>query len=64
MIELIVQHDDTPSVYHPDSDPTHPRRYGFHHWARFSRDFDAEVARLQAAAGPRPTTTSCRRARG
>jgi hypothetical protein len=46
MIELIAQHDDTPSVYHPD--PTAPRQYGFHHWARFSPDFDAEVARLQA----------------
>jgi hypothetical protein len=45
MIELIVQHDDTPSVYHPDPAV---RRYGFHHWARFTRGFDAEVARLQA----------------
>jgi hypothetical protein len=47
MIELIVQHDDTPSVFHPD--PAAPRRYGFHHWARFSHDFDAEVAALRAA---------------
>ena len=45
MIELIVQHDDTPSVFHPGDGP---RRYGFHHWARFTRDFDAEVARMQA----------------
>jgi hypothetical protein len=47
MIELIVQHDDTPSVFHPD--PAAPRRYGFHHWARFSHDFDGEVATLQDA---------------
>jgi len=42
MIELIQQHDDTPSVYHPDPDR---RRYGFHHWARFSYDWDADLAR-------------------
>ena len=33
-------------LYHPD--PAR-RTYGFHHWARFSHDFDAEVASLQAS---------------
>lgn len=46
MVELIAQHDDTPSVYHPGGGP---RRYGFHHWAKMVHDFDGEVARLQAA---------------
>ena len=30
MIELIDQHDDSPSVFHEGDGP---RRYGFHHWA-------------------------------
>jgi catechol 2,3-dioxygenase-like lactoylglutathione lyase family enzyme len=46
MIELITQHDDGPSVYHEDPGP---RRYGFHHWAVMSREFDATVARYDAA---------------
>jgi hypothetical protein len=42
MLELIEQHDDSPSVYHegPGS-----RRYGFHHWGVMTGSFDADVAR-------------------
>jgi hypothetical protein len=46
MVELIAQHDDGPSVYHEGGGP---RRYGFHHWATMTADFDAAVARLQSA---------------
>lgn len=42
MVELIEQHDDAPSVYHPNP---RTRRYGFHHWAIISRTFDADLAR-------------------
>jgi hypothetical protein len=42
MLELIVQHDDGPSVFHEGDGP---RRYGFHHWARVTKTFDADVAR-------------------
>jgi hypothetical protein len=42
MLELIEQHDDAPSVYHEGDGP---RRYGFHHWAKMTRDFDGDVAR-------------------
>ncbi|MGH2873747.1 MAG: VOC family protein [Solirubrobacteraceae bacterium] len=42
MVELIQQHDETPSVYHPVAGE---RRYGFHHWATIAREFDAELAR-------------------
>ena len=45
MLELIVQHDDTPSVFHEGGGP---RRYGFHHWAIMTGAFDAEVARYAA----------------
>ena len=31
MVELVVQHDDAPSVFHEGGGP---RRYGFHHWGR------------------------------
>jgi Glyoxalase/Bleomycin resistance protein/Dioxygenase superfamily len=44
MVELIQQHDDGPSVFHPAV----PRRYGFHHWARMTGEFDAEVERCAA----------------
>lgn len=45
MIELIVQHDDGPSVFHEGDGP---RRYGFHHWAVMTADFDGELARYAA----------------
>lgn len=45
MIELIEQHDDSPSVYHEQGAP---RRYGFHHWATFTHDFDGDVSRYDA----------------
>jgi hypothetical protein len=43
MIELITQHDDGPSVFHEH--PGDPRRYGFHHWAVMTEDFDAQLER-------------------
>jgi hypothetical protein len=42
MIELVAQHDDTPSVYNETPG------FGFHHWAVFTRDFDAELERYAA----------------
>jgi hypothetical protein len=42
MIELIQQHDDSPSVF---NERPLPGRYGFHHWARLTRTFDEDVAR-------------------
>lgn len=45
MVELIAQHDDSPSVYHEGPGP---RTYGFHHWAKLTRDFDGEVERYLA----------------
>lgn len=45
MIELIQQHDDTPSVFTE-------RGYGFHHWAIGTRDIDAEIRRLGAQGYP------------
>jgi hypothetical protein len=45
MVELIVQHDDGPSIYHEGDGP---RRYGFHHWAVVTDDFDGTIARYQA----------------
>ena len=42
MVELIEQHDDSPSVYHEGPGP---RRYGFHHWAIVTATFDADVER-------------------
>jgi catechol 2,3-dioxygenase-like lactoylglutathione lyase family enzyme len=46
MIELITQHDDGPSIYHEHPGP---RRYGFHHWAVMSDDFDAQITRYAEA---------------
>jgi methylmalonyl-CoA/ethylmalonyl-CoA epimerase len=45
MIELIAQHDDSPSVF---NERPVPDRYGFHHWARLTKRFDEEVARYAA----------------
>ncbi len=45
MLELIEQHDDSPSVFHEQPGP---RRYGFHHWAVMTDTFDADVARYTA----------------
>jgi len=39
MIELIQQHDGTPSVFNE-------RGYGFHHWAIGTRDIDADISRF------------------
>lgn len=41
-IELIQQHDNTPSVF---NEKPKDRRYGFHHWGVAVENFDAEVAR-------------------
>jgi catechol 2,3-dioxygenase-like lactoylglutathione lyase family enzyme len=46
MIELIVQHDDGPSVYHPAGEPRH---YGFHHWAIMVDDLESALAEYRAA---------------
>jgi hypothetical protein len=46
MIELIEQHDDSPSVFHEHDGP---RRYGFHHWGVMTTTFDADVARYLEA---------------
>lgn len=43
--ELIQQNNDVPSVYR---DIVDKRGYGFHHWARSTRDFDGDVKRYQA----------------
>jgi hypothetical protein len=43
MIQLIEQHDETPSIYR---DMFAPGTYGFHHVAYLVHDFDAEFARL------------------
>jgi hypothetical protein len=40
MVELVKQHDDSPSVYNEHGG----RRSGFHHWAVFPADFDAALA--------------------
>jgi Glyoxalase/Bleomycin resistance protein/Dioxygenase superfamily len=45
MIELIQQHDDSPSVFTE-------RGYGFHHWAIGTRDIDAEINRFAAHGYP------------
>lgn len=47
MLELVEQHDDTPSVFHPSPDIAE-RRYGFHHWAVFTGQIDADVERYRA----------------
>jgi hypothetical protein len=41
-VELIQQHDDTPSVFNEKPKAV---RYGFHHWGVAVDNFDAEVAR-------------------
>lgn len=49
MIQFIVQHDDTPSIYrdmYPDGPPD---RAGFHHVGVLVDDFEAEFAKLEAA---------------
>ena len=45
MIELIQQHDDSPSVFR---ETVERRGFGFHHWAIMPEDYDAELARLHA----------------
>ncbi|MFT4116062.1 VOC family protein [Bradyrhizobium sp.] len=49
MIELIEQHDSKPSVY---QETIKVKGHGFHHWAICSKDFDADVARYEAAGYP------------
>lgn len=44
MIELIVQHDEKPSVYREHIER---RGYGFHHWAIGTRQFDKQVSRYE-----------------
>lgn len=44
MLELIEQHDDSPSVYHEGEGP---RRYGFHHWGIVTGTFDQDVERYR-----------------
>jgi hypothetical protein len=41
MVELIEQHDDSPSVFRE-------RGYGFHHWAMITKAFDEDLARYKA----------------
>jgi hypothetical protein len=43
MIELIQQHDKTPSVY---TDTIKERGYGFHHWGVSCPDYEALLKRL------------------
>lgn len=45
MIELIRQHDESPSVF---NEKPVLERYGFHHWAKLTRRFDEELARYEA----------------
>jgi hypothetical protein len=45
MIQFIVQHDDTPSIYR---DMYGPGRFGFHHSGVLVDDFEAEFARLES----------------
>jgi catechol 2,3-dioxygenase-like lactoylglutathione lyase family enzyme len=45
MIQFIVQHDDTPSIYR-DMYPS--GQYGFHHVAYLVHDFEAEFDRMRA----------------
>jgi hypothetical protein len=44
MVELVEQHDETPSVFHPNGGQRH---YGFHHWAVFTDQFDVDVERYR-----------------
>jgi len=45
MIQLIEQHDDTPSIYR---DMYAPGQEGYHHVAYLVHDFETEYERLQA----------------
>ncbi len=45
MIQFIVQHDDTPSIYR---DMFAPGQFGFHHSGVLVEDFEAEFARLES----------------
>lgn len=45
MIQFIVQHDDTASIYR---DLYQPGEFGFHHSGLLVEDFEAEFERLQA----------------
>jgi hypothetical protein len=45
MIQFIVQHDDTPSIYR---DMYAPGEYGFHHSGILVEDFEAEFERLES----------------
>ena len=45
MIQFIVQHDDTPSIYR---DMFQPGTFGFHHSGVLVADFEAEFSRLEA----------------
>ena len=45
MIQFIVQHDDSPSIYRDMYEPGH---FGFHHSGLLVEDFEAEFARLEA----------------
>ncbi|MDB6092029.1 MAG: hypothetical protein JWN85_4813 [Gammaproteobacteria bacterium] len=47
--ELIEQHDTEPSVYR---DVIVSRGYGFHHWARSTQSFDADVRRYESSGAP------------
>ncbi|HEY1596136.1 MAG TPA: VOC family protein [Thermoleophilaceae bacterium] len=49
MLELIMQHDDSPSVFHEGDGP---RSYGFHHWAIMTMSFDEDVQRYAALGYP------------
>jgi hypothetical protein len=49
MIELIQQHDDSPSVF---TEKIRQQGYGFHHWAIGSKDIDRDVARFTGHGYP------------
>lgn len=44
MLELIAQHDDTPSVY---LDVINEKGYGFHHWGVSCLDYDDQIDLLK-----------------
>lgn len=48
-IELIQQHDETPSVYR---DMIETRGYGFHHFARLTSDIDRSIADMESQDSP------------
>lgn len=49
MIEVIQQHDDSPSVFRERIDKV---GYGFHHWAIATRDIEGDIARFAADGYP------------